>query len=97
MKKTKTDSKKEVRLFLTSEEIKKLILRVTAQQFPRLMTTSEKLAECNHADEDACQNCCDHDFDPDEGHTCLNCGKDGTEDVLSQAMDECKDRMKYGK
>lgn len=24
-----------------------------------------------------CQECCEHDFDPDEGYICLNCGLEG--------------------
>jgi hypothetical protein len=39
---------------------------------------------------------CEHYFDPDEGYTCLSCGKDGTEDVLSAAYDRAKDIRKYG-
>lgn len=38
---------------------------------------------------------CEHDFDPDEGFHCLNCGKDGSEEVLSSAYDRAKDRRKY--
>lgn len=43
-----------------------------------------------------CPHCCIHDFDPGEGYHCLNCGTDGTEEVMSNAYDEAKDRMKYG-
>lgn len=43
-----------------------------------------------------CEECCDHEFDPDEGFCCLNCGKDGTEDVMSAAYDRAKDFIKYG-
>lgn len=39
---------------------------------------------------------CEHEFDPDEGFTCLNCGKDGAEEVFSRAYDRAKDRRKYG-
>lgn len=39
---------------------------------------------------------CEHDFDPDEGFHCLNCGKDGSEEVLSAAFDRAKDMRKYG-
>ena len=28
---------------------------------------------------------CDHDYDPNEGNMCLNCGKDGTEDLACAA------------
>lgn len=37
---------------------------------------------------------CEHDFDPDEGFHCLNCGKDGTEEVMSAAIDRAQD---YGR
>lgn len=43
-----------------------------------------------------CENCCNHDFDPDEGYICLNCGKDGAEEVSSRAYDRYKDFIKYG-
>lgn len=43
-----------------------------------------------------CQECCSHEFDPDEGFHCLNCGKDGAEEVVSALYDRMKDRMKYG-
>lgn len=39
---------------------------------------------------------CEHEFDPDEGYHCLNCGKDGMEEVLSSAYDRAKDLRKYG-
>ena len=45
---------------------------------------------------EACQACCEHEYDPDEGFMCLNCGKDGTEHVLSRAYDRVKDAIKYG-
>ena len=35
---------------------------------------------CNDTGEvggDPCVECCEHEFDPDEGFTCLNCGKQG--------------------
>ena len=43
-----------------------------------------------------CDKCCDHEFDPSEGFTCLNCGKDGAEEVLSAAYDRAKDLRRYG-
>lgn len=52
--------------------------------------------DCGQSD---CQKCCGnngHEFDPDEGYTCLNCGKDGAEEVLSAAYDRAKDIRKYG-
>lgn len=39
---------------------------------------------------------CEHEFDPDEGYHCLNCGLDGSERVLSAAYDRAKDIRKYG-
>ncbi len=45
---------------------------------------------------DYCEECCEHDFDPDEGNMCLSCGQDGTEDVMSAAYDRAKDYQKYG-
>lgn len=35
---------------------------------------------------------CDHDYDPDEGYTCLNCGKDGREEVMAAAEYALEDR-----
>lgn len=43
-----------------------------------------------------CQECCEHDYAAGEGYHCLNCGKDGSEDVMADAYDEYKDHMKYG-
>lgn len=42
------------------------------------------------------EDTCEHDFDPDEGFHCMNCGKDGTEEVMSRAYDRAKDFRKYG-
>lgn len=39
---------------------------------------------------------CPHEFDASEGYTCLHCGKDGAEDVLSVLYDRGKDLRKYG-
>lgn len=38
-----------------------------------------------------CQECCDHEHDPDEGFMCLNCGHEGAEDVMASAYDRWKD------
>lgn len=43
-----------------------------------------------------CQACCDHEFDPDEGFMCLNCGKEGAETVMADAYDRAKNIRKYG-
>lgn len=48
------------------------------------------------SDHMGCPNCCAHDFDPDEGNICLNCGTDGSERVMSAAYDRAKDIRKYG-
>lgn len=45
---------------------------------------------------DGCQDCCDHDYDPDEGYTCINCGAEGYEDMAGAAYDYYKDMFKYG-
>jgi hypothetical protein len=50
----------------------------------------------NHDDGEACPECCEHEFDPGEGYHCLSCGLDGSEDVMADAYDRAKDRMKYG-
>ena len=43
---------------------------------------------------DYCENCCGHD--DTDGFECLICGGDLREDIMSQAFDKYKDRMKYG-
>lgn len=46
-------------------------------------------------DEETCQSCCDHDYDPSEGYACLNCGKDGAEEMAcfaEAAADAAEDR-----
>lgn len=52
--------------------------------------------ESNHEDGEVCEECCEHEFDPSEGFTCLNCGKDGAEDAMANAYDRAKDLSKYG-
>jgi hypothetical protein len=51
------------------------------------------MSECEKpgCDGETCQACCDHEYDPDEGYMCLNCGKDGLEDVMTRAYDRAKD------
>lgn len=44
----------------------------------------------------SCQECCEHEPDPDEGYHCLLCGADCSERVFSQAYDRAKDQWKYG-
>ena len=39
----------------------------------------------------SCENCCEHEFDASEGFHCLNCGKDGSEEVQCRAYDILKD------
>ena len=46
-------------------------------------------------DEESCTVCCDHEYDPSEGYTCLNCGKDGAEAMAcfaEAAADAAEDR-----
>jgi hypothetical protein len=47
-------------------------------------------------DGSGCRDCCEHEIDPDEGYTCLNCGYDGSGDYAAAAYDRYKDFMKYG-
>lgn len=49
-----------------------------------------------HKDDDVCEKCCEHEFDSSSGYECLNCGKEGLEDIMSAAYDSYKDFMKYG-
>ena len=44
-----------------------------------------------------CEECCEHEFDPCEGNMCLQCGKDGSEDIAAAAFDRAKDIRKYGR
>lgn len=37
-----------------------------------------------------CPDCCDHEFDPDEGFMCLECGEEGADEVCSRAYDNAK-------
>lgn len=32
-----------------------------------------------------CRDCCEHEFDPDEGYMCLHCGEAGVERLADQA------------
>lgn len=62
-------------------------------------TKKEHKCECGaelETYQDSCEECCEHAFDPDEGYHCLNCSKDGSEEVLSSAYDRAKDLRKYG-
>lgn len=45
---------------------------------------------------DVCEDCCDHEYDADEGFICLNCGREGAEDVMAQAYDAAKARRQDG-
>lgn len=57
-----------------------------------------KCAECGGPVEygEYCTQCCEHEYDPDEGFMCLNCGKEGVEEVMARAYDRAKDLRKYG-
>jgi predicted amidophosphoribosyltransferase len=54
-----------------------------------------KCDECGQpADHDVCSECCEHgDIDD---MTCLICGHDMTESIMSRAYDQAKDQRKYG-
>lgn len=62
----------------------------------RIEAERQATHRCDADDDMTCPECCVHDFDPDEGFTCLNCGSDGSERVQSLAYDKEKDRRKYG-
>ncbi len=57
-----------------------------------------KCADCGAKTEygDFCHDCCEHEYDADEGFMCLGCGKEGAEEVMSRAFDRAKDLRKYG-
>lgn len=46
---------------------------------PECNACGAELETSRHGDLLDCtsQECCEHEFDPDEGFTCLNCGKQG--------------------
>ena len=46
--------------------------------------------EGNNADGSYCQECCEHEFDPGEGYMCLNCNKEGMEDMCAAAEAACE-------
>lgn len=78
-------------------------LRCDAQQKLRALIDArkkreeKKCAECGSAAEsEFCQDCCEHEYDADEGFMCLGCGKEGAEEVMSRAYDRAKDLRKYG-
>lgn len=33
-------------------------------------------SECEGCDEEKCQDCCVHEYDPSEGMMCINCDKE---------------------
>ena len=45
---------------------------------------------------EVCEECCEHEFDADEGFHCLSCGKNGYEEMMAMAYDRAKDARKYG-
>jgi hypothetical protein len=45
---------------------------------------------------ESCPDCCEHEYDADEGFMCLGCGRDGTEDVMARAFDMAKARRQDG-
>lgn len=71
---------------LTPEQIQKIQKEVyTARQRAIQQEAHDRDRDCYHED---CQTCCSHEFDPDEGYMCLNCGlqKDIGE-MIDAAMD----------
>lgn len=64
---------------------------------PKLKPQTSPCEYCGQpAVTDICESCCDHEFDASEGFTCINCGKDGYEEVAAAAFDRAKDLRKYG-
>lgn len=49
---------------------------------------------CTGKDDCECENCCEHDFDPDKGYTCLYCGKEGAADIISEMADRLADEWR---
>ena len=37
---------------------------------------------------DTCNQCCEHEFDADEGYMCLNCGEQGEPDLWNEDGDQ---------
>lgn len=52
------------------------------------------LQECRGCDSPDCVDCCEHGDQDD--YTCLDCGKEMTEDRMSAAFYRAKDIRKYG-
>lgn len=58
------------------------------------MRVAEPCTECdgegNLPSGDSCSECCEHEFDSSEGYMCLNCGKEGMEDMMcaAEAMED---------
>lgn len=40
--------------------------------------------------EECCENDIGHEFDSSEGFMCLNCGREGLEDMMADAYDRAK-------
>jgi hypothetical protein len=62
-------------------------------QLPNGFWVPEPCTECSEGalpNGSACQECCDHEFDSGEGYMCLNCDKEGLEDVMCAAYDRAK-------
>lgn len=59
----------------------------------RRTEVSSKCEECGVGIDNShvsCVDCCEHEFDTEEGCMCLYCGKDGMEDVMADAFDRAK-------
>lgn len=48
--------------------------------------------QCPGCDMEDCQDCCEHDFDWDEGGACINCGKQDDRDLDDYYKDLWEDR-----
>lgn len=50
------------------------------------MSSQLKGHECNVSD-DVCEECCEHQFDMDEGYMCLECGAQGDIGALIDSLE----------
>lgn len=55
-----------------------------------LQAMHEDNIEHQPCEDESCQECCEHEFDSEEGYMCLNCGKDGMESVMVAAHERCE-------
>lgn len=45
------------------------------------------MSACKECEDVGCDECCMHNFDPSEGYTCINCGKEGDVGQLIDAAE----------